>query len=614
MRLITLSVICSIALASPAFSQCVIDSLVPRLAGVYPNPIPALQGCDVNDVDITFVFPRDTALIIIGQRVVVPFESYTITDVQGLPAGMTWACNLSPGCYYDVRPSNTKPDSVGCVRVSGVPTIPGVYTLTVKLDVMVATLGLQKAEYVASLTVSPCLFNGSCYDYAISSPCIPVTLNLNNNLNPQNRSGFRYNWNVNGPGLNAMSSDKNPLPLTLAQAGNYVVNYRATVDTIGFLLDSVVIEAVNCSDVLVNVEPDLYWVLINPSNLELVNTRSRPLNNFNNFPLNINVPRIRLDSGMYEFQVWDADQFPSAPDDGCADSRDNGDASVFFTVPNLQRGKNTVTNQGLRVSFYVSNPIDTVYCSDTITVYAPPAQPQPLALNNFVCTGDSSLIQLTPGTASQYLIRWFLDGNDLNLDDFEQISVKQGGAYTVEITDRISGCSNISAPVAISLVSIAPPSIGLSGSIFSVASPNANYTYTWYRDGGVVGTGATLNAPRSGTFWCIATDNTTGCISPESGRVHYTAVGLEDPLGLVSLEVFPNPTQGQLSIRVERPDPASLQLSLSDLSGKICRMENYPASSAANALQWNIASLPAGVYLLRVQSGEVVMTRRVIRN
>ncbi len=89
-----------IVLASLSISisqaQCVIDTLVPRVPGIYPDSIPPFTGCNYGEVDVTFVFPRDTTTTIGGQTVTVPFFSFTINGVAGLPQGMGWQCDLQP--------------------------------------------------------------------------------------------------------------------------------------------------------------------------------------------------------------------------------------------------------------------------------------------------------------------------------------------------------------------------------------------------------------------------------------------------------------------------------------------------------------------------------------
>jgi hypothetical protein len=242
-------------------AQCVVDTLVPRVPGIYPDSLPPFVGCNYGELDVTFVFPRDTVVEVAGQTVTVPFNSFTILGVAGLPQGMDWSCNLTPDCIYDLAPNNPNPDSIGCIQIFGTPNIPGIYPISVLLEVDVNLIGKVPASYPGLVEVLPCVFGGTCYTLSLSDNCEPAMLDLANNVPSGGNAGFSYQWEVNGPNFSYQTSDENPQPQMLNEAGTYTVDYELTVDTIGFLIDSIVINTVNCDDPVFNVEPDLYWIL-----------------------------------------------------------------------------------------------------------------------------------------------------------------------------------------------------------------------------------------------------------------------------------------------------------------------------------------------------------------
>ncbi len=591
-------------------APCVIDTLVPRVPGIYPDSLPSFVGCNYGEVDVTFIFPRDTTTVIAGQTVTVPFFSFTIDGVAGLPQGMSWQCNRQPNCFYDLAPTNPNPDTIGCIRLLGTPTIPGTYPISVLLTVNVQLIGNVASSYDALLTVEPCVFSGSCYTLTLSDNCEPALLDLDNHVPSNGNPGYSYQWNVNGPGLNYQTSDENPLPQILPQGGDYIVDYELMVDTIGFLLDSVVIDSVNCSDFLIEVEPDLYWILTNPAGTQLVNTSANPLSNFDEFPLNIGFPRTLLDTGTYVFEVWDDDI--TSPDDGCADGANNGQAAVSFSNPPPKTGANIVIFNGLRVIFYFSNPISVVRCSDTLHIDSLPAAPQVrLMSDTFICEGDSVAIFVS----TQDTVDWFFNGNIIAGARDTLLWAKATGAYQARIRSNATRCmSPLSAPVMLTVVRVMPPGISVSGTAFSILNPNPNYSYEWFKDGSMVGAGSSFNASLSGIYWAVAIDSQTGCRSDTSANVQLIMDGLEDLVGIArGFKLFPNPTTGIFSIEMELVQAEAVDFQLVDMMGKIIFQQKTPARMGHFTQEFDLSAQAVGMYLLQMHVAGKRVSSRIIK-
>lgn len=596
---------------SPLAAQCVIDSTAtPNVQALYPDTLLPAQGCEFYDVDITFVFPRDTTVAIFpGQNVTLAFLSFTIDGLAGLPQGMSWECNLAPDCYYDLDPNNPMPDSVGCIRIYGTPTIPSNYQIVAYVTANLELVGDQPTTFELALDVLPCQFTGDCYTYSTSTNCLPAELTVSNQVASNGKAGFDYDWSFSGSnGFTYATSDENPLPITLTQPGDYIIDYTATVDTLGFILTDAIIEAVNCSDLI--DAGDLYWILKDPAGTQLVNTDGNQIvNGGANLPLSTNLPVFVLDTGTYEFQVWDHDDVGN--DDGCADGTGGGGASVFFTIPFAGSGPLTVTNNGLRVSFDILHPIDTIHCADTVHIDALPVIPEILVAGDAViCNGDST--QLTTAMADS--IQWYKDGLPLLNAHDSVLTVATAGNYTVEVIDPQSLCTRLSASQLVSVNTTLVPSIAFDGnSTFTVASPNAQFVYTWYRDSVAVGTGASYTATGSGTYHATATSSATGCESGPSAPIEATLTGLESLAGMIGdFRVFPNPNTGEFAIEMEVFQPQAIRLQLIDLLGKIVREQSLPAQTGLIHQEWNVTTLPAGIYLLRVDMGSGSLHRKII--
>lgn len=75
------------------------------------------------------------------------------------------------------------------------------------------------------------------------------------------------------------------------------------------------------------------------------------------------------------------------------------------------------------------------------------------------------------------------------------------------------------------------------------------------------------------------------------------------------LSVFPNPTNSQLQVKLLSNDPIE-SYQLSDLTGKILRHSNQ--KMALQQVDLDLSTLPKGLYVLHVRSGERVYARKVL--
>lgn len=84
-----------------------------------------------------------------------------------------------------------------------------------------------------------------------------------------------------------------------------------------------------------------------------------------------------------------------------------------------------------------------------------------------------------------------------------------------------------------------------------------------------------------------------------------------DPLDLLPgrLEVFPNPSDGAVSVELSWEQAHSSELLLLDAVGRVLRREQLPARKA-HRLQWQL-DLPAGMYQLVARHGEEVLVKKL---
>lgn len=77
---------------------------------------------------------------------------------------------------------------------------------------------------------------------------------------------------------------------------------------------------------------------------------------------------------------------------------------------------------------------------------------------------------------------------------------------------------------------------------------------------------------------------------------------------------FPNPFTGQLTVQLQLAQPEQVQLSLTDMAGRnVLVLPVQQLGAGTQQLQLDTRNLPAGVYLLRIESGDTARTLRVVK-
>lgn len=134
---------CAIAgsLTGSLSAQCVPDPTI-TTPGIYPDSATGLPGGTVNvayNEVIQFRTPLDTSLA----GLPVDITSISVTQVTGLPPGITYSCTPA-NCIF---PGGTN----GCMQLSGTPSTAGSYPITVDLivDAMISgTIPFQQPATV----------------------------------------------------------------------------------------------------------------------------------------------------------------------------------------------------------------------------------------------------------------------------------------------------------------------------------------------------------------------------------------------------------------------------------------------------------------------------------
>ncbi len=271
--------------------------------------------------------------------------------------------------------------------------------------------------------------------------------------------------------------------------------------------------------------------------------------------------------------------------------------------------------KGDQFGLFFKAPESTTTCSLTANLTATPA---------VLCQGNSvTLTASAVGSQSALSCNWQRNGVALGTTT-GSLSVMLAGTYQVIITDA-RGC--VGTATAFTLVQKPTPNaqiIGLSVLSNNTASLSAavgpGWTHQWTLNGTALtgATAATYTVLQSGSYNVVVSND--GCTGSSAGFI----VNLEPATGSgreavdatesgVSLTVSPNPSSGQIMIRLRLAEPALATLRLTDLAGRPHWQWTAENSQTTHNQQADIRELPAGVYLVVAEAGGQRVVRKVIK-
>ncbi len=219
-----------------------------------------------------------------------------------------------------------------------------------------------------------------------------------------------------------------------------------------------------------------------------------------------------------------------------------------------------------------------------LSVYTLPDASITITGNTTFCQGDSAELSVLSG--SNYF--WNTEENT------SSIVVKQSGTYAVIVTNN-DNCSASSDSIIITALSLptAPVITRIQDTLFSTAANN----YQWYVNQSAIN-GATedkLALTQSGDYYVEITD-TAGCQN-KSQILNVNGVQINDIVSGYNFEFYPNPNQGQITVKHSYNGYLNLQVvNALGMIAKSLRIQNPVAVL-------NINELAKGVYWLVATNG-----------
>jgi hypothetical protein len=235
--------------------------------------------------------------------------------------------------------------------------------------------------------------------------------------------------------------------------------------------------------------------------------------------------------------------------------------------------------------------------STTITTTTTPTPPSlGSSLGSSFCLGDTTVISAPLGFSAY---TWSTGATTSSID------VVASGTYVVTVN---SNCGLVTSnPITVTANDPGIPTITQAGETLTAVSASA-VSYKWFFNGNEINgaTSSTYTATQSGSY-SVQIEDANGC-SAVSSNVNVTVIGIEQlNSNAAVMTLIPNPAQSKVTVSTSFNTPYTI--SLINIYGQVVLMA--AAESSTNVV--DVESLSAGIYILKSENAEGVVTKQFIK-
>lgn len=295
----------------------------------------------------------------------------------------------------------------------------------------------------------------------------------------------------------------------------------------------------------------------------------------------------------------------------------NIDLTVTGTPPftfSWSNGDTTEDLSGLPTGFYQVSVTDSLGCQvdSMFLITQPPTLWGSLDFWPFVYSDTASgYINLTPGGGvPPYNYVWNTGDTTQNLTDLT------AGTYSVTFTDS-QGCTYTDSAIIIHVdsISLSVSATADSGGLrIGTASVNPvggipPYSYVWNTS--PIQFTQTAVGLATGVYE-VAVIDSLGVSKQTSVEVpEDSTVSIYELNRMVQLRLFPNPAKQSFTIEMEFLQPTSPRITLFDILGNQVEKSRILDWGTRFEESWETDKLPTGIYLVRIEANQEIITRKV---
>jgi Secretion system C-terminal sorting domain len=592
-----------------ALDSACLTSLIGAGGGICLSALPPGMAHHYYNQDVSYVIPP-TIHITTPLVSDVNLMAITVTGMSGapsFPAGLNWQCDAFSHalCHYSPQAGEV----LGAVKFCGTPLIPGHYVITVYIhaSVHVVTGGLdveQDETYVTSLDILPDTAVGSAISFC-DSGYYDFNTTLGNPFNPS-----KYEWDF---GNGHHSTLQNPGMQSYPDTGDYVATLKVTTyqyrlkEVHGYTLNSSrwsgdIEEATSNCTGLFATPPDPYFKLTS------FGVQSNSITNDCTPDWTGRNDTLPIGTDSLHMEIWDLDG-------SIAPGISPDDLIVTLSLPPHIGAQlwNVDGSSGSVVMDTVPGQIVT----DTIRirVNALPNAVAVTATKDSFCHGDSVILTIPRVDGISY--QWWKDTVAIpGATDTMYVSFGSG-AYSVVLTDAVTGCSSVTPKHSVYEFAIPPvPSVLVTGpGQMAVSNYNPLFVIQWFKDGVPIpgANGIYLSHDGNANYTAMMFNP----LHPQCGRM--SAVVTISGIGTImenaySFDLYPNPNKGSFVLAFNSYIKGDMEVRISNMLGAVVYQEQILGNNSSLEKQINLEHLQAGVYTVTLRSGTNLISKKMIIN
>jgi hypothetical protein len=575
---------------------CIVNpacTATPAAPSLCPETLPdAIQG-QPYEIDATFFMPQ--LFTDPGSGFDVTLASITIATIGGLPPGLSATTNDADNVYEITSDPLTQR---GCVRICGIPTAIGFYTISVNVIASVSAPISTEApqSFTLPLAVVPGGSGNAGFSLSPNSGCDSINVEFQALITSPSQP-VTYQWDF---GNGQTSTEFTPQAQFYPAADTYYVSLQTNL--LNYVVTGVTYTSTGdnwCGDVEepsipfigCTGSPDIYYELSNGGA-----TFTGPTQDNNE---NYNHPDAFFTLSETALSINFFDEDVVSQNDAL------GTAVVQFQEPgvypfNTSAGFGTVTI-GTTVGISFTH-------NDTIVVHPSPVSPTIASTSLSVCEGDSITLSLPEAAFYQ----WLLNGETVLSANNDSLIVYESGSWSAEIRSE-AGCLAVSDTLSTEIIEFPEQPVvfvnPVNGSFFF--NPGSGFEWIWLFEGDTIaGTQnlATFFPTEIGNYSVVVSANPACALYSE--EQYFTNLSTEQ-LTAYSYKIYPQPFQeGYLMIESNWIESGEVRIQVLDLTGR--QVLDQSSNAAAGKLSIFIDQQVPGIYLLRMEQGGRIAYQRLI--
>jgi len=201
---------------------------------------------------------------------------------------------------------------------------------------------------------------------------------------------------------------------------------------------------------------------------------------------------------------------------------------------------------------------------------------------------------------------------EITEDNTPTTMVTESGDYFVTVTNQ-SGCVGTSNIITVDVIPMDPSDIIVNGNNLTADPPGSSYQ--WFLNGDPIpgATDVTYTAIQSGNYH-VEYVGPNGCPTSTPIEEFTLQVGVEELSMFDVLDVYPNPGEGQFTVRGQLPTSEEVTIELTNMLGQTLQPAIVLGSTNDFVQPIDISSYANGVYFIRIHATDRSVTVRYIKS